>query len=424
MMNQAGGIRAIVFDYGGVLMRTVDPRPRRELEQQLGLEPFGVDRLIFGHPLWDQAQLGNISSDEFWAAVADRLSVGADGLEDFQRRFWSGDRLDADLAGLLKDLRRDGYMLGLLSNNPGSLRRRVDELLPGAFDSFVISGCDGVMKPDPAIYELSVARLGVAAGEAVFVDDSERNVVGARDAGLKAVHFRGLAPLRRDLRTLGVTVADPVVASVPGIRAVLFGWGDVLEQLPDEAYFEHWERQLGMAERTLRNALRGQDYRHLEAGLIGAEEYARRVAVNLGLPSVEAAGDFIRDLHSHSRLDPQVAAVARALRGIYKVGLITNASPAQAAWIQSQYGLDVHKDFDIYVNSGEVGLRKPDPAVFELALDWLACRPEQVVVVDDGLRSVDAARAVGMHAVQYVEPVSSLRELAALLGHPTTGQPL
>jgi HAD superfamily hydrolase (TIGR01509 family) len=421
MTRGSGSIRAVIFDYGGVLMRTVDPRPRRELERELGMEPFGADRLVFGHPLWDQAQLGNITSDEFWEAVAERLGVGAEGLADFQRRFWSGDRLDADLVGLLKDLRGRGYLLGLLSNNPGSLRQRIDELLPGVFDSFVISGLDGVMKPDPAIYRLSVDRLGVQLGEAAFVDDYESNVVGAREAGLEAVHFRGLAPLRRDLRALGVTVADPAISPVAGIQAVILDWGGVLEGLPDQAHFESWGRRLGVSSSTLRNVLWGQDYRQPEVGGIGADEFARRVAGNLGLPSAEAAREFLREFYSDHRLDPQTPALLRALRGRYKVGLLTNAFPGHAEWVRSQYGLDVYAEFDVYVNSAEVGLRKPDPAIFELVLDRLGCRPEQAVCVDDGLRNVDAARAVGMHAIQYVGPVSSLRELEALLGHSLPG---
>ncbi|NIO70115.1 MAG: hypothetical protein GTN71_14090, partial [Anaerolineae bacterium] len=60
-------IRAVVFDFGGVLMRTVNPVPRRELEQRLGLPPGGASEVVFGNPLWDEFQLGRISSAEFWA---------------------------------------------------------------------------------------------------------------------------------------------------------------------------------------------------------------------------------------------------------------------------------------------------------------------------------------------------------------------
>jgi hypothetical protein len=62
-------IRAIIFDYGGVLMRTVTPLPRRELEQRFGLPPGGVDKLMSEGPLLDEVQLGRISGAEFWANV-------------------------------------------------------------------------------------------------------------------------------------------------------------------------------------------------------------------------------------------------------------------------------------------------------------------------------------------------------------------
>ena len=116
-MTTASGIKAVLFDYGGVIMRTVDPRPRRELERMFGLELFGADRLVFGHPLWDEAQLGRISSDDVWADLGRQLELDSDGLAEFRERFWDGDRLDAELVALIRELREACYRIGLLSNN-------------------------------------------------------------------------------------------------------------------------------------------------------------------------------------------------------------------------------------------------------------------------------------------------------------------
>ncbi|RLC59157.1 MAG: hypothetical protein DRI80_12910, partial [Chloroflexota bacterium] len=70
-----GEIRALIFDFGGVLMRTVNPLPRRELEQRLGLPPGGASEAVFGNPRWDDVQLGRIGSAEFWADVGRRLGL-------------------------------------------------------------------------------------------------------------------------------------------------------------------------------------------------------------------------------------------------------------------------------------------------------------------------------------------------------------
>ena len=99
-----GGITAVLFDFGGVLMRTVDPRPRRDLERRFGLELFAVDRLVFEHPQWDQAQLGHIGSDEVWSDIGGHLGLQRDGLEEFRERFWAGDQLDRELDRSLETL--------------------------------------------------------------------------------------------------------------------------------------------------------------------------------------------------------------------------------------------------------------------------------------------------------------------------------
>ncbi len=74
------------------------------------------------------------------------------------------------------------------------------------FDALVISGVEGIAKPDPAIFVLACERLGVAPQEAVFVDDLTVNVAAAQAAGLTGVQFRDAAQLRADLLALGLPV--------------------------------------------------------------------------------------------------------------------------------------------------------------------------------------------------------------------------
>lgn len=410
-------IKAVIFDYGGVLMRTVDPRPRRELEHELGLERFGTDRLVFGHPLWDHAQLGEVASERFWGAVAERLGVDAEGLDAFRQRFWAGDRLDRNLVALIEGLRGRGYAVGLLSNNPASLRQRVEALMPGIFDSCVISGQDGVMKPDPAIYALALERLGMQPGEAVFVDDAERNVEGARRAGLEAIHFRGLALLRRDLRALGVSVPDAEVAQVAGIRALVVAWEGVLATPLEADYLDQKERELGLVPGKLGEVLQGADYRRLQAGWITWAEFARLVGHRLGLSDTEEATQLLDEASARRRARPLLLDALRVLRGRYRVGLVASARPSHAAWLRERLDLDVDQEFDVYANSTEVGVPKSDPTLYEHLFGRLCVQPGQCVAIDDGLRAVDAARAVGCHTIQFVCIEGLLRDLEALLGH-------
>ena len=83
-------------------------------------------------------------------------------------------------------------------------RRRFDFL--DGFDGIVVSGDEGLLKPDREIFELFFKRYGVAPESAVFVDDSKHNVEGARAAGMAALHFTSPEALARDLRELGFPV--------------------------------------------------------------------------------------------------------------------------------------------------------------------------------------------------------------------------
>jgi len=412
-------IRAIIFDFGGVLMRTVNPVPRHDLEQRFGLPPGGASKLVFGSPLWDEAQLGRISSAEFWADVSQRRGLNTEELAEFRQAFWAGDRLDEELVVLIRHLRDTGYHTALLSNAPTGLRQRLEQLgIADAFDVIVISGCEGLMKPDPAIFELTLARMGVGAEEAVFVDDSRVNVAAAQQVGLHATRFRGLLPLRKWLQGLGVPIPDPVLAPLPDVRAIIFDWGGVMEALPDEAHFATWERRLALERGTLPGILWGEVWHQLSVGAVSNDDYIQYITNQLGLPDTEAAGRFVEEFYADDRFNPEVAAAVRALRGRYKIALLTNTLPGQDDLIRERFGLDVYSEFDVYVNSAYVGLRKPDPAIFHLTLDQLGVAPRQAVFLDDSLRNVDSARELGIHTIQFVDPATSLAELEALLGHP------
>ena len=415
--------RAVIFDFGGVLRRTMNPLPRRELERQYDLEPGGAEEIVYHSPLLDAAQLGHITSQEFWADVGRRLGLSEEETAAFRRTFRASDKVDEELVALIHHLKDEGYRTGLLSNAVDSLARRLEGYgFADAFDATVISALEGLMKPDPAIYELMLARLGVTAEEAIFIDDWRVNVEAAQQMGMRAVHFRGPGPLRKQLREMGIPAPDPTLAPLPDVRAVIFDWGGVMEGLTDEEHTAAWERRLALSPGALAEALWGKNWRRLEVSAITEDEYMQRVADQLGFPTAEAADRFTDEFYAGDRFRPQVFAAARALRGHYKVGLLTNAWPDMAETFHQKYGIDLRIEFDVFINSADVGLRKPDPAIYHLALERLGVAPQQAVFVDDLLHNVDSAREVGIHAVQFVDTDTTLAELAALLDHSIVEQ--
>jgi epoxide hydrolase-like predicted phosphatase len=184
-------IRAVIFDLGGVLVRTEDQTPRRELAERLGITRQEMYYLVFDSPSARQASLGEITAEEHMEAMRLTLGVPARDFSTVPGAFWSGDRLDMGLVDYLRSL-RPGYKTALLSNAWSDLRGVLTERwkIADAFDELVISAEVGITKPDPGIYHLALQRLQVAPQEAVFVDDFMENIDGGKAVGLHTIHFR------------------------------------------------------------------------------------------------------------------------------------------------------------------------------------------------------------------------------------------
>nr|MBC8446014.1 hypothetical protein [Chloroflexota bacterium] len=166
-------------------------------------------------------------------------------------------------------------------------------------------------------------------------------VAAARQVGLPATRFRGLSPLRKGWRGLGVPAPDPVLNPLPNVRAVIFDWGGVMERSPDDAYVAGWERRLALEPGTLPEVLWGKIWHQLEVGAITNDDFRQHIAGRLGLPDAEAAGRFVEEFYTGDRFNPEVVAAAHALRGRYQVALLTNAFPGQDNLIREQFGLNV-----------------------------------------------------------------------------------
>ena len=196
-------IQAIIFDLGGVLLRTADFGPRERLAARLGRTRFELEELVFGGQSGMAAQRGEISMQQHWEHVRQALGLGEAEFELFQQEFWSQDAMDYTLVEAIRKL-RSRCRTALLSNNFPNLRRLLAERWPvaDAFDELIISSEIGIMKPDPRIYQIALERLAVLPAEAVFVDDFLHNVEGARGVGMHAIHFRSPAQAFAELETL------------------------------------------------------------------------------------------------------------------------------------------------------------------------------------------------------------------------------
>jgi epoxide hydrolase-like predicted phosphatase len=196
-------IKAVIFDMGGVLLRTEDSSSRGNLAAGLDLTRKQLEAIAFDSPAALSAFRGEIAEREHWQWVLE--SAGCTNLtsEKFRQTFFAGDRIDEELVGLVRSLRPQ-WKTGLLSNAFSGARQALNAHTKGldGFDVVVFSAEVHLAKPDPAIYRLILEKLGVQPEEAVFVDDFLENIAAAQKLGLKTIHFKQSQQAQSELKAL------------------------------------------------------------------------------------------------------------------------------------------------------------------------------------------------------------------------------
>jgi 2-haloacid dehalogenase len=114
----------------------------------------------------------------------------------------------AESVGILEEIRAAGLPTYAITNWPGETFSRSQELFPflKGFQGVVVSGYEGVLKPDPRIYRLLFDRFRLDPARCLFIDDSPANVAGAEAVGMPAIHFTDPARMRADLVARGVPI--------------------------------------------------------------------------------------------------------------------------------------------------------------------------------------------------------------------------
>jgi putative hydrolase of the HAD superfamily len=193
-------IEAVITDFGGVLTSPLlDSFVGATQASGISLEELGKAMTALterdgANPLIE-LETGRISETAFFARLSDQLStergdrVDLDGFGEL----WFGQlQPNQPLIAYMRELGERGYKLAICTNNVREWEARWRAMLPvdEIFDVVVDSAFEGTRKPEARIYQITLERLGVSPGAAVFIDDSDVNCQGARELGIAAIHFR------------------------------------------------------------------------------------------------------------------------------------------------------------------------------------------------------------------------------------------
>jgi epoxide hydrolase-like predicted phosphatase len=183
-------IRAVFFDFGGVIMRTEYQSPRQKLAERFNMDYDEMDKAVFGSDSARRASLGEITEEAHWSAVLKRFKQPASQMQVFRDDFFGGDVIDHKLVEYIRSLRGKKLHMGLISNAWSGLREFMTRKnLIDLFDTIIISAEVGAVKPSAKIYEVALKQAKVGAGEAVFVDDVQVNIEACEKIGMKGILF-------------------------------------------------------------------------------------------------------------------------------------------------------------------------------------------------------------------------------------------
>lgn len=197
-------INAIIFDFGGVLLNW-DPR---HLYQRF-------------FPSQPQAMESFLKEIDFynWNAQQDKGRTFSEGITNLTAQYpqhahliqayfdyWE-DSITGSIQGtvdILQSLKQKGYPLYGLSNWSAETFPRAKHKYPffDWFDEIILSGAVGLIKPDPAIFNLFLSRTGYSDSECLLIDDSQPNIDSAQHIGFKTIHFSTPEQLQLDMQRL------------------------------------------------------------------------------------------------------------------------------------------------------------------------------------------------------------------------------
>lgn len=183
-------IDAVIFDIGGVLEFTPATGWEHRWADELGLRYEDFERRL--GPLWRPGELGHQTLGEIERQTARKLGLDQQQLARLTADIWAEylGTLNTELVAYFAAL-RPRFRTGILSNSLVGAREREQAIyaLQDVCDVIVYSHEEGLAKPDPGFYELICGRLDCDPHRAVFVDDKQSCVDGARRVGLQAIRF-------------------------------------------------------------------------------------------------------------------------------------------------------------------------------------------------------------------------------------------
>jgi HAD superfamily hydrolase (TIGR01509 family) len=179
-------IKAILFDFFDVI---------RQDAFHAWMNNHGYTRNDAPGDVSRRMDLGIINGEQF---VKELAVISGQTLEEIRVEFAQNERFNHEVISYIEEL-KEKYLIALLSNAESDYLRNIlsEHELDSLFDLVLISSEVGMAKPDKEMFELALDKLGVTAGETIFIDDQQKNIDAAEKIGIRSIRFEDVDTLRK-----------------------------------------------------------------------------------------------------------------------------------------------------------------------------------------------------------------------------------
>lgn len=192
------------------------------------------------------------------------------------------------------------------------------------------------------------------------------------------------------------------------IQAVIFDIGGVLSQYTDFKTYLKWEQQLKLPQGELFKIMYENPVSQLATlGKATIDEVWKEIGRQIEILPAELS-KMQAEIWSGYEWNTPMLDFARSLKPDYKTGILSDA------WADAREGMAdvINNDlFDVIVFSAEVGMQKPNPEIFRLALSRLEVEPQEAIFLDDRQKNVEAALSIGMHGLLFTETQQAIQDI-------------
>lgn len=197
------------------------------------------------------------------------------------------------------------------------------------------------------------------------------------------------------------------------IRGIVFDIGGVLEYTDPMTFDDQWEKELGLEKGALLNRM-VETWRGGSIGTVTLDQVHQKLLDTFGMNPTQLH-TYMETMWSAylGTLNQELYDYFKSLRPKYQTAMLSNSFVGAREREETAYKFSDICDFIIY--SHEVGLQKPDPAIYALTCERLGLPPQEVIFLDDREVLIEAAKACGLHGVVFRDNAQAIGEIEAIL---------